>query len=256
MSLHKGCPNNFETKAKVWALSDFHLPGMREKKMNMYGDVWKDHPSKIYKNVTEVCSSEDVLLVPGDISWAPKIDEAKPDFEFIESLPCKVVISEGNHDHWASKYNNVIEALPHNAIWVQRGCHRIGNLAIVSTRLWDFDDVYWPGKISCNALDPQKIQNREILRLEIALKSLPQDPDIIRILMVHFPPLSYDASPGKITDMINQYNVDYCVYGHLHGELEKVPGMDCVVGKTRFLLASSDWLKMKPIEVCDYNPEQ
>ena len=224
--------------------------------MDMFGDVWKDHPSKIFRNVTESCSPEDVLLVPGDISWAFKIDELKPDLELIESFPCKVVMSEGNHDLWASKYNSVIEALPHNAVWAQRGCHRIGNLAIVSTRLWDFDDVIWPGKIACKAANPQKIANREIIRLENALKLLPQDPDIIRILLVHFPPVSYDASPGKITDMINQYNVDYCVYGHLHGEMEKVPGMDCVVGKTRFLLTSSDWLGMKPIEVCTYVTDQ
>ncbi|KAH0785804.1 serine/threonine protein phosphatase [Histomonas meleagridis] len=220
--------------------------------MDKYGEVWKNHPTKIFQSVSQLCSPEDILLVPGDISWASNLKEAASDLEFIASLPCKVVMSEGNHDNWASKYNDLIAALPKNAVWAQRGCYQIGNLAIVSTRLWDFDDVVWPGKINSRAADPVKIQNREITRLENALKNLPQSNDIIRILMVHFPPISFDASPGRISDIINKYNVDYCVYGHLHGESEKVPGMDCVVGKTRFLLTSSDWLKMTPIEVCEF----
>lgn len=243
--------------AKVWALSDFHLPGNDNKTMDKFGSAWKSHPARIYENVTKLCNENDVLLVGGDISWALKIEGALNDLKFIESLKCMVVLSEGNHDCWASKYNAVIANLPKNVFWVQRGCKRIGNIAVVSTRLWDFDCVVWPDYIKTKAnSDPKKIERRELLRLEKALKELPQDSGIIRILMVHFPPVGADGERNELTDIINGYNVDYCVYGHLHGVQEKTLGTDVKIGQTRFLLTSSDWLGMKPIEICNYNPDE
>jgi predicted phosphohydrolase len=241
--------------AQVWALSDFHLPGALHNTMDTYGEVWANHPEKIFASVSSLCSPDDLILVAGDISWASRLPEAGPDFEWLSTLPCTVVLSEGNHDHWAKKPRAVSEALPKNATWVGRGCYRRGNVAIVAARLWDFDGIFpWPGHAAVCCQNPKKIQNREQTRLQSALKLLPQGDGIIRILMVHFPPLAHDASPGPITELINKYRVHFCVYGHVHGQQEPLPAMDAVVGGTRFLLTSCDWLNMTPIRVCEYRP--
>lgn len=240
-------------KATVWCLSDLHLPSTKNRTMDQYDPIWVDHMSKIYQNVTAKCKPEDILLIPGDISWASNIKEAKPDFDFIGSLPCRVIMSPGNHEQWAKKYNDVLKIMPANGTWAERGCIRIGQLAIVSCRLWDMPDCFpWPGHFPTQTPDVEKLQRRERLRLEEALKRLPQDNDLIRILMVHFPPLKEDGTAGELTNLINDYNVDYCVYGHVHSLTENYKAVDCHVGKTRFVLASTDWLKMDPIKICEF----
>lgn len=238
--------------AKVWALSDMHLPGDKNKTMDRFGSIWLAHPSQIRDNVTATCGENDILLVSGDVTWASNIEGARADLQFIAQLGCRVVLSEGNHDSWASSYNAVMRNLPPNVFWAKRGCTRIGNVAIVSTRLCDFDCVEWPDYIKTECSDPQKQQRRDFMRLENALKELPQGDDIIRILMVHYPPISANGEANKLTDIINKYNVDYCVYGHLHYILEKQIAMDVKIGKTRFMLTASDHLKMKPVEICDF----
>jgi predicted phosphohydrolase len=238
---------------KVWALSDFHLPSTAGSTMDRYSEVWIDHPSKILASVTSLCGANDLLLAAGDISWARRLPEAEPDFAWIGTLPCTVLLSEGNHDQWAQKPNEIAKALPANAIWTERSCFRRGNVAVVSCRLWDFIDIFpWPGHIAVETPFPNRVQKRELIHLETALKLLPQDEGVIRILMVHFPPLTFDARPGVLTELINRFNVHYCVYGHVHGQTERVPAVDATVGKTRFLLTSADWLAMSPIHVCDF----
>lgn len=242
-----------EQKGKVWALSDFHLPSTKKKFMDKYDQIWVNHQEKIRENVTKLLTPNDILLVPGDISWATKIDQANPDFEFLGSLPCTVIISEGNHDKWASKYSEVMASLPSNTLWCQRECHRIGNVAVVAARLWEIDGVYpWPGEMSCACDNPEKMQKKSIDRLIDALGKLPQDEDIIRILMVHFPPLAFDASSGVVTNIIDKYNVHFCVYGHVHGLATPVPAVNAVVNQTHYFLTSADWLKMIPMEITEY----
>jgi predicted phosphohydrolase len=245
------------TTAKIWALSDFHLPSKAGRTMDRYGEPWVNHPPKIHASVTAQCGPNDLLLVSGDISWALRLSETEPDFQWLSTLPCTVLLSEGNHEKWATKPKAIAAALPQNAVWMERLCFRRGNVAVVAARLWDFEGIFpWPGHKAVEHADPDKIRKREIGRLEAALKLLPQEEGIVRILMVHFPPLAFDASPGILTDMINRYGVHYCVYGHVHGQEEKVPAVDAVVGGTHFWLTSADWLGMSPICICEFQDEE
>ena len=243
-----------ENIGKIYALSDFHLPSAKGKLMEQYDPVWKNHPQKILENVQKTCTENDILLSPGDLSWADKIEEMKDDLELISKMPCRVIFSEGNHDRWASKYNAVIQNLPENAIWALKGVHVFGNVAIVSQRLWDFEGIFpWPGHFKSKPIN-DKIAPKELQRLERQLQLLPQDHKMIRILMVHFPPIAFDGTPGVLSDLINKYNVDYCIYGHVHGQKPdpNLKAADCQIGCTKFILASCDWLKMQPIEICTY----
>lgn len=43
-------------------------------------------------------SDEDVVLMPGDFSWAIKSEDAESDFALFKELKGKKVILRGNHD--------------------------------------------------------------------------------------------------------------------------------------------------------------
>ena len=242
---------------KVWALSDFHLPGSRKRTMDQYTTEeinWINHPKRMMEKFQQLFSPKDLLVVPGDISFAHNLTEVKPDFEYINQIPCTVIMSEGNHESWSSKYNQVIQSLPKNAIWAVKGCHRFGNVAIISQRLWDIEGVFpWPNHYPQKRGDPKKIIKKELNELEEKLKLLPQDDNIIRILMVHFPPINVDGQPNDVTRMISQYHVNYCIYGHVHAQVQRVPAGDCTIDGVRYLLTSCDYINFTPIEVCTYH---
>ena len=85
----------------IYAISDLHLSFQTEKPMNIF-EGWHDHISRLESNWRNKIGENDVVVIPGDISWGMDFDEAKKDFEFIESLPGKKIILKGNHDYWWS----------------------------------------------------------------------------------------------------------------------------------------------------------
>ena len=75
---------------KIFAIGDLHLDSKNEKPMNIFGDNWLHHEDKIFKNWQETVSEDDVVLIPGDTSWAIKLSDAKNDLLKIENLPGKI----------------------------------------------------------------------------------------------------------------------------------------------------------------------
>jgi predicted phosphohydrolase len=84
----------------VYAISDLHLAFFTEKPMDIFGEHWEDHAAKIKENWTRVIREDDLVVLPGDISWAMTLDEFLSDIMFIEELPGYKIISKGNHDYW------------------------------------------------------------------------------------------------------------------------------------------------------------
>ena len=61
---------------KIFALSDPHLAfNTPKKKMDLFGDVWNDHPTKIKQNWLQLVSPDDIVIIPGDISWGKKFEQ-------------------------------------------------------------------------------------------------------------------------------------------------------------------------------------
>lgn len=92
---------------RIFALSDPHLSLSVDKPMNIFGDRWKDHEKKIKENWLNVVADDDVVIVPGDISWGLKMEEAMPDFEFIHNLSGMKIMVKGNHDLWWSSVSKL-----------------------------------------------------------------------------------------------------------------------------------------------------
>ena len=95
----------------VYAIGDLHLPA-EQKPMDVFGPHWIDHFQRISEDWRARVSDEDVVLIPGDITWAMQLDAARPDLNAIGALPGRKIITRGNHDFWWSAIGRVRDALP------------------------------------------------------------------------------------------------------------------------------------------------
>src|SRR4029077_20470111 len=109
----------------IWAIGDLHLSfGCKSKEMHVFGESWLDHHEKIRTVWDSVVAPDDLVLIPGDISWAMHIEEAMADLEWIDKRPGFKVMIKGNHDYWWHAIGKVRKALP-------KSIHAIYNDAFV-----------------------------------------------------------------------------------------------------------------------------
>ena len=65
---------------RVFALSDPHLAlGTPGKTMDRFGPQWVDHPTTMARAWDATVGSDDLVLVPGDVSWASDLSAVVPD---------------------------------------------------------------------------------------------------------------------------------------------------------------------------------
>ena len=51
--------------------------------MDIFGENWKNHSEKIIASWKEHITEEDTVLLPGDLSWGMRIDEAAADLDAV-----------------------------------------------------------------------------------------------------------------------------------------------------------------------------
>ena len=81
----------------IFAIGDLHLSGSGEKPMHVFGRHWEHHFDRIRESWRQSIGSSDIVLIPGDISWAMQFEEAKPDLNSIAELPGIKILLRGNH---------------------------------------------------------------------------------------------------------------------------------------------------------------
>ena len=91
----------------LFAISDLHLPLGVNKPMDIFGKNWENYVERLETNWKQVVSEEDTVVMPGDFSWATYLNEAKADFDFLNSLPGRKIILKGNHDYWWTTMNKL-----------------------------------------------------------------------------------------------------------------------------------------------------
>ena len=115
---------------KVFSISDLHLSINNPKPMNIFGPVWNNYLEEIFENWDKQISSEDIVLIAGDISWAMRLDDAVPDIQLISRLKGRKVFLRGNHDYWWHSISAIRKILPPDMYAVQNDCVRIDNCLI------------------------------------------------------------------------------------------------------------------------------
>jgi predicted phosphohydrolase len=224
-----------------FALADLHLGFGVDKPMDVFGPQWAGHADRIALNWRRTVGDDDIVLVPGDISWAMKPAQAAVDLEFIAALPGRKILMRGNHDYWWQSLAKVRAALPagmnaiHNDFVAEEG------VAICGTRGWNLPGGCLPGG------DDPRIFQRERARLELSLAAAPAA--LPKIAMLHFPPaLACGGDPG-FTDILERFAVKICVYGHLHGEKDHALGIRGERNGVRYVLCAADAVEFTPVRI-------
>lgn len=211
--------------------------------MEIFGDGWANYLEQIKSNWLANVSEEDVVLIAGDISWAMKLEEAEKDFTYFKELPGKKVFIRGNHDYWWNSISAVRNMLPNNCFALQNDAVKFGDVIICGTRGWLVEDKKELAK------EDKKIHDRELIRLELALQSAKtlKTKNQKIICMLHFPPFIRQNYNTAFTRLLQQYEVDFCVFGHLHG----ATGYKLIVenNNIKYFLTSCDMLNNKLVTI-------
>ncbi|MEG2159088.1 MAG: serine/threonine protein phosphatase, partial [Clostridia bacterium] len=73
----------------IYAISDLHLSTVVIKPMDIFGKNWENHFDRIREDWEQKVKDDDIVLLPGDFSWAMRIEDAVPDFNLLASLKGK-----------------------------------------------------------------------------------------------------------------------------------------------------------------------
>lgn len=229
---------------KIFAVGDLHLSFDEriKKPMDVFGPSWKNHEQRLKENWIKQVSDDDIVIICGDISWGLRLDEAMADFRWIEALPGKKIITKGNHDLWwtsMSKLNKISESIT----FLQNDAYIAGDIAICGTRGW-----ICPGTEGFDAHD-EKIYKRELMRLKMSLDSAVKSGAKKIIAALHYPPCNDKFQPSGFTEMLTEYGVKCCVYGHLHGKDAFGNGFQGVMNGVEYKLVSLDYVDAKPVNI-------
>lgn len=226
----------------LYAIGDLHLGFKVEKPMDIFGDNWTSHENTIKKNWLEKITEEDTVIIPGDISWATKYEDAKADLDWINELPGKKIILKGNHDYWwqsMAKMRNEYEKIS----FLHNNFYTYDNYAICGTRGW-----LCPNEYEFSEHD-EKIYKREALRLTMSLDQAKKAGYDKFIVILHYPPTNDQMNPSLFTEIIEQYQVEKVIFGHLHsyGAADyKYKGLQ---NNIEYFLTSADYIKFDPVKI-------
>lgn len=236
---------------KIFAIADLHLAfdDRVDKPMDMFGVGWENHVERLKAAWIERVSDEDIVLIPGDISWGLRLEEALTDIKWIHELPGTKLISKGNHDLWWSRIN-YLNSLYDDVVFLQNDCYYIEseNIVVCATRGWPY-----PGSDEYSEHD-EKIYRRELQRLKLGLdaaKSLAPDADLV--VALHYPPSDISGKTTELTTLLEDYGAKLCVYGHLHGMVAFGAGIKGLHRGVQYKLVSLDYLGCIPKAIYDSN---
>lgn len=226
----------------IYALADLHLGEELDKAMDKFGDEWKNHSRKIKESWENTVKADDTVLVPGDISWAMNLDEAKPHMDFLLSLPGKKILLRGNHDYWWSSVSRLNGLYSKQGMFfLQNDCFMLDDgTAVCGSRLW---------KNEFQSKEDEKIYKRELIRSRLSLESAVRKNCRSIIFMGHYPPLLSDGKETEITEILKQYPVKTAVYGHLHGKDNFSMGFKGEKNGIEYRLVSADFVGFKPVKI-------
>lgn len=202
----------------IYVIADLHLSFNENKPMNIFGDNWCNHEEKIKEDWNKKVNENDLIILPGDFSWAMHLKDTYKDFEYLNSLPGKKLLLKGNHDYWWTTLKKMREYLKENSFenidFIYNSSYEYNNKIIVGTRGWQ------DGKTE----EDKRLIKREIARLELSLqdgiKKYGDNKEFI--VFMHYPPItnniSLNENEAKFIEIMKQYNVKECFYGHLHGQ--------------------------------------
>ena len=221
----------------LFAIADTHLSFGTDKPMDSFPG-WNDYVKRIERNWNKLIEDKDTVVIAGDISWAMNFEELKADFDFINRLNGKKIILKGNHDYWwntAAKLNAFLEENGFNTISIlHNNSFTVEGISVCGSRGWMFES---------EEEHDDKVLNREIGRIKASLDSAECDE---KVVFLHYPPITQDTCCEGIMNLLKEYDIKRCYYGHLHGSAAR-SAIDGDYDGIKFRLISCDRLGFMPL---------
>ena len=115
-----------------------------------------------------------------------------------------------------------------------------GEWALCGTRGWFFEEER-------GTEHDRKMMLREAQRLEASLKA---GEGRRKIVFLHYPPVFQNYRCEEILQLLQEYRVKRCYYGHIHGK--GIPlAYNGWIGCTQFRLVSADAVGFTPVRITD-----
>ena len=243
----------------IFVLSDLHLSTdlSMNKSMDIFGDRWRDYMVKIRKNWDSVVTPSDTVIVPGDISWATRLSEARADLDYLNRLNGTKLLGKGNHDFWWSTASKMYKFFEENGF---------DTLKILYNNAFDLEDRiicgtrgWFPAEskqLTVGNVDYAKIVNREVTRLRLSLEAAKklqiseQDKNGRTLpieVFLHFPPVWADFSMPEMLNLLQEYEIKRVFFGHIHSAYSAPRSFECQ--NMTFTLTSSDFLNFYPLKI-------
>ena len=226
----------------LYAIGDLHLGLSVDKPMDVFGSGWDSHVERL-RDAFAKLHDDDVTVLCGDTSWGIDFQESLADFRFLDALPGKKLLLKGNHDYWWNTAAKMRRFFAENGLAtldiLHNNCHFYGDYALCGTRGWFYEED--------QKAHDEKVLNREVGRLEASLK-LAEGRPILAFL--HYPPLYEGYRCPEILKKLEEYGVERCFYGHLHGITHR-RAIQGTLGGVDYQLVSADYLRFEPKKICD-----
>lgn len=232
----------------IYVIGDLHLSFSAEKPMDIFGYNWENHAERLKQNWINKVNKGDTVILPGDFSWATYLEDTYKDFEFLNSLPGKKILSKGNHDYWWTTLTSMRKFLKEsnfeNIDFLFNNSYLIENKVVVGTRGWINS---WKSE------ENYKILKRENDRLKLSIENAINNfgNEYEMICFIHYPPFYKENEiPEEINFIktLKKYNIKKCYYAHLHGDSHK-DAIEGIHDGIEFKLVSSDYLKFDLLEI-------
>ena len=195
----------------LYAIADTHLSLGEEKPMDVFAG-WDNYAQRLSENWKKLVTEEDTVVIAGDISWAMKLEEAYADFKFIHELPGKKLFLKGNHDYWWATKSKIDAFLTENGLdsisILFNNAYEVGEFAVCGTRGWFLEN---------DTPEDIKVLNREVGRLRMSLDAAAatgKEP----VVFLHYPPCYRGIECSEIMEVLSEYEIKKCYYGHIHGK--------------------------------------
>ena len=234
----------------LWAIADLHASrphpdtGAPMKPMDEFGLSWRNHIERLESAWAETVARDDTVVIAGDIDWALHLDEAAFTLRRLSRWNGTKLLIRGNHDFWWSSKttSRVRRVLPPTIRLIHNDCAIADDVNVCGSK-----GSPVPGGIEWSP-QHEKLLKRELQRLRASLDS--RRSDLETIVALHFPPFYPTHGTSVYKEVLEEYGVRCCLYGHLHGDAAAAGPMGRYDG-VDYRLVAGDHVGFKPVPIWD-----